>query len=104
MDSFGRGSRLCTQCKGAAGFSLCSSCYSGHVTDWLREEDASLAQKGGEMLSVNGLKEGKELGICNQCGGWLNFCTGAACRTPNRIFARYCRRCRAPLEPWESWP
>lgn len=42
--------------------------------------------------------------FCNKCAGWLKFCREPGCRAPNRIFARYCRRCRAPLEPWESWP
>jgi hypothetical protein len=42
--------------------------------------------------------------FCSQCGGWLAFCAQASCRMPNRMFARWCRRCRAPLAPWESWP
>jgi hypothetical protein len=42
--------------------------------------------------------------FCNRCSGWLKFCRETACRAPNRIFARFCRRCRAGLEPWESWP
>lgn len=41
--------------------------------------------------------------ICATCGGWLKYCS-RGCRTPNRIFARFCRRCRDPLAPWDNWP
>ena len=41
--------------------------------------------------------------LCSSCGGWLKFCARGD-RTPNRIFARFCRRCREPLAAWESWP
>ena len=41
--------------------------------------------------------------FCAQCGGWLKFCA-TGCRVPNRIFARYCRHCRAVLADWDSWP
>lgn len=40
---------------------------------------------------------------CAKCGGWLKFCA-KGCRTPNRIFARFCRRCREPLAAWDAWP
>lgn len=41
---------------------------------------------------------------CKGCGGWLKFCRDSGCQMPNRIFARFCRRCRAALPAWESWP
>src|SRR5437016_4251392 len=40
---------------------------------------------------------------CPQCRGNFHNCALSDCGTPNRVFARFCRRCRQPLSPWESW-